>query len=105
MLRRIAAVVVILPVAIVLIALAVANRGGADFTLDPFHPGNPALTVHWPLFIYLFIALFAGMLIGSMATWFKQGQYRRQARERSAEVRRLTSTGAAPGTAIAASQR
>lgn len=90
MLNRIVAVIIILPIAIVLIALAVANRGGVDFTIDPFHPGNPALTVHWPLFVYLFIAMAIGLMVGSMATWLRQGQYRKQAREKAAEVRRLT---------------
>ena len=91
MLNRIVAVIIILPIAIVLIALAVANRGGVDFTIDPCHPGNPVLTVHWPLFVYLFIAMAIGLMVGSMATWLRQGQYRKQAREKAAEVRRLTS--------------
>lgn len=106
MLRRILTIAIILPVAVVLIALAVANRGGADFTLDPFHPGNPALTLHWPLFVYLFIALVIGMVIGSSATWLKQGRYRKQARQKSAEVRQLASAAATPtGTTVAASLR
>lgn len=102
MLNRIVAVIVILPIALVLIALAVANRGGVDFTVDPFHPGNPALTVHWPLFVYLFIAMAAGMVVGSMATWLRQGQYRKQAREKAAEVRKLTGNASqATGSSVA----
>ncbi|MBK8457994.1 MAG: LapA family protein [Phyllobacteriaceae bacterium] len=89
MLGRVATVLIVLPIAIVLVALAVANRGGADFTLDPFHPGNPALTLHWPLFVYLFIALGIGLVTGSAVTWMKQGRYRRQARDNATEIRRL----------------
>jgi hypothetical protein len=86
MYNRILLVVVLLPLAIVLIALAVANRGLTAFTLDPFNPGNPALTIQAPLFFLLFAALAIGMVIGSVATWFKQGRYRKMARQRSIEM-------------------
>ena len=74
MFNRFILVVVFVPLAIILIALAVANRGPVAFTLDPFHPGNPALTLNLPLFIFLFLALAIGMVVGSLATWVKQGQ-------------------------------
>lgn len=86
---RVVTVVVLVPVAIVLIALAVANRGAVPFTLDPFNPGNPGLTVEWPLFVLLFIALAIGLVLGSIATWIRQGRYRKAARERASEVRAL----------------
>ncbi|WP_296744281.1 LapA family protein [Mesorhizobium sp.] len=89
MFNRIVLVVVFVPLAVILIALAVANRGPIAFTLDPFHPGNPALTLTLPLFIYLFIALAVGMVIGSMATWVKQGRYRKLARRHGIEVENL----------------
>ncbi|TIN32208.1 MAG: DUF1049 domain-containing protein, partial [Mesorhizobium sp.] len=69
MFNRVMLVVVFVPLAVILIALAVANRGLVAFTLDPFHPGNPALTLNLPLFILLFLALAIGMIVGSMATW------------------------------------
>lgn len=87
--NRILVFVVFLPLAIVLIALAVANRTSVPFTIDPFNPGNPGLTVELPLFVFLFAALGIGLIVGSVATWIKQGQYRRQARQREAEVRSL----------------
>lgn len=80
MLNRLLTVVVIIPVAIVLIALAVANRTAVPFTLDPFNPGNPGLTATMPLFVLLFLALLLGVVIGSFATWLKQGRYRKAAR-------------------------
>lgn len=89
MLNRIMTFAVFIPLAIVLVALAVANRAPADLTLDPFNPGNPALTVTLPLFIYLFGALALGLVIGSVATWFRQGHYRKQARHNEAELARL----------------
>ena len=89
MIKRIVTIIVIVPVAIVLIALAVANRGFVPFTLDPFNPGNPGLTLSLPLFIYLFLALLLGVLIGSAATWLRQGRYRKRARRNADEARAL----------------
>lgn len=89
MFNRIVLVVVVVPIAIVLIALAVANRATVAFTLDPFNPGNPALTLQLPLFVMLFLALGAGLLMGSFATWWNQGRYRKEARAKGREVQSL----------------
>lgn len=86
MFNRIMTFAVFIPLAIVLIALAVANRAPVALTLDPFNPGNPALTVSLPLFLYLFGALALGLVVGSVATWFRQGRYRRLARQRETEL-------------------
>ena len=100
MVNRFVLIVVFVPLAVVLVALAVANREAVPFTLDPFNPGNPALTVALPLFMLLFAALLVGMVVGSAVTWVKQGRYRKLARQRGLEadsLRRTTArTPAAP---------
>jgi hypothetical protein len=73
MLNRLLLIVVVVPLAIVLVALAVANRHAASFTIDPFNPGNPALSMQAPLFVLLFLALAIGMVVGGCATWLRQG--------------------------------
>lgn len=94
MLNRFVLIAIFVPLAIILVALAVANRGAASFTLDPFNPGNPGLTWQIPLFVLLFAAIAVGMVIGSLTTWMKQGRYRRLARQRGqeAEVPKQAST-------------
>ncbi|HEV7255960.1 MAG TPA: LapA family protein [Mesorhizobium sp.] len=89
MLSRLLWVLVFAPLGVVLIALAVANRRPAPFTLDPFNPGNPPLTAELPLFVWLFGALALGLVVGALVTWAKQGRYRRLAREREAQIARL----------------
>ena len=89
MLNRFMTVVIIIPLAIILIALAVANRAPVAFTLDPFNPGNPGLTIAMPMFVFLFAALAIGLLIGSMATWLRQGRYRKLARQRESELQTM----------------
>ncbi|MER9946883.1 DUF1049 domain-containing protein [Mesorhizobium sp. M0047] len=89
MFNRFVLIVIFVPLAIILIALAVANRELVAFTLDPFNPGNPKLTLTLPLFIFLFLALAIGMIVGSVATWVKQGRYRKLARQRGIEAENL----------------
>lgn len=96
--NRFLTIAIFIPIAIVLIALAVANRGVVPFTLDPFNPGTPGLTLHWPLFVYLFLALGLGLIVGSVATWLRQGRYRKAARERASEVRELREQAMRPAT-------
>jgi uncharacterized integral membrane protein len=90
MMQRIFTVLVVVPVAVILIALAVANRELAIFTFDPFNPGNPALSIEVPLFALLLAALALGLIAGSTITWFKQRKYRKLARDKQA------GTGAVP---------
>ncbi|MBA8817761.1 DUF1049 domain-containing protein [Ochrobactrum sp. P6BS-III] len=87
--KRIVAIVILVPLAVILIALSVANRATTILTVDPFNPGNPALSYSAPLFIWLFGALLIGVVIGSLVTWLTQGKHRRRARDRKLEATRL----------------
>ena len=98
MINRFVLIAIIVPVAIILIALAVANRDPVAFTVDPFNPGNPALTVTWPLFMFLFAAMSFGVVIGGVATWIKQGRYRKLARQRSLEAEALRQSQGKPAS-------
>jgi uncharacterized integral membrane protein len=89
MIPRLVILLVLVPIAAILIALAVANRVPTPFTIDPFNPGNPALTLVLPLFVWLFAALVVGMAVGSLATWIRQGRYRRMARDSSRRIDQL----------------
>lgn len=89
MLNRIILVVILVPLAVVLITLSIANRGMTPLTLDPFNPGNPALTLSLPLFVWLFGTLGLGILVGGFGTWVRQGYYRRLARRRGREAEGL----------------
>ena len=79
--RKIVNVVILVPVAIILIVLSVANREWVSFALNPFNPNDQVLSVSAPFFVFLFLALIVGMLVGSFATWLRQGKYRKRARK------------------------
>ncbi len=84
--KKIINLLIVLPVAVVLIALSVANRGPATLALNPFQPEDPVLAVTAPFFVFLFAALMIGIVLGGIGTWFTQGRYRSRARRERYEA-------------------
>ncbi|HXC55220.1 MAG TPA: lipopolysaccharide assembly protein LapA domain-containing protein [Rhizomicrobium sp.] len=81
--------IVAVPVALLAIWLALANRQPVVLSLDPFSQSAPALTLQMPLYLLLFLAVLIGVLLGGFAIGF-----RRVAR-RSAELADAASARAA----------
>lgn len=88
MIKKVFAIVVLLPVALVLIVLSVANRAPVTLALNPFRPDDTVLSVTAPFFVFLFVALMLGIVVGGIATWFGQGRYRSRARKERYEASR-----------------
>lgn len=86
MIKRIIALAIFVPLGVVLIMLSVANRGAVTLALNPFDPSDPVLSMTAPFFVFLFVALIIGMILGSVATWVKQGKHRKQARVQASEA-------------------
>lgn len=78
-----------IPAAVLLIVFSVANRSPVVMSLDPFNSRNPAFAVELPFFVFLFVAVFAGMAIGGLAVWFSQHRHRKQARREKARAETL----------------
>lgn len=86
--KRFLELIILLPIAIIGIALAVANRHAVTVSFDPFS-SNPAGAIEAPLFIVLIAAIIVGVIVGGLFTWFSQGKHRRALRESRAETARL----------------
>ena len=84
--KKLFSLFVFAPIAIALIILSVANRHPVVFNLDPINPEQPFLSISLPFFVFLFIALLTGLLLGSIFTWFTQSKHRRLARETRREA-------------------
>jgi len=84
--KRLLAVLIFGPLAVLLVVLAVANRAPVRLSIDPFNPGSPGLSVDLPLFFVGFGALAAGVVLGGVAVWLRQGRYRRSARREHREA-------------------
>jgi uncharacterized integral membrane protein len=89
MIRKLVSALVLVPLAIVLIAFAVANRQSVLISLDPFDQANPAWSIRLPLFALILIVIIAAVFVGGIAAWLRQSKWRRAARIAQAEVRDL----------------
>src|SRR5215203_4045792 len=80
---------ILFPLAIVVVLLAVANRGPVTLSLDPFSREAPEIAFMLPLFAVIFAAVMLGVVIGGMAAWLAQSKHRRAERRYKREARRL----------------
>lgn len=81
----------VVPFAVVFVALAVANRRTVLLSLDPFRPENPAFGLDIPLFVVIFASILVGLLFGGMIVWLRQGRHRKACRVAESEARRWQS--------------
>jgi uncharacterized integral membrane protein len=89
MFRRIISAVILVPLLVILVAFAVANRHTVTVSFDPFSSTAPAYTVTVYLFVIVFVLLIAGVIVGGTAVWFGQRRIRRARRRLDAEVAAL----------------
>jgi uncharacterized integral membrane protein len=89
MVRRIISTLILIPLAVVIIAFAVANRQWITVSFDPFSSTSPAYAATLPLFAFIFVALILGVLIGGAVVWIGQAKWRRTARKLDNDVRVL----------------
>jgi uncharacterized integral membrane protein len=103
--RKVVAAVILIPLAIVIIAFAVANRQIVTVSLDPFSSEHPASSLTLPLFALIIVLLIVGVVIGGVAAWLRQAKWRRVARrlEREAEELRGEVASLKRSSAIVAS--
>ncbi|MDF1687438.1 MAG: LapA family protein [Parvibaculaceae bacterium] len=91
-----------LPLALVTVFLAIANRHHVSLNLDPFNQENPALALDMPLIFVILAAIFLGLIVGASAVWVGQGRHRQTARQGKSELAALRETPARPeGDAVA----
>lgn len=88
MITRFVRLVILVPVAIILIVLSVANRHSVTVALNPFRPEDSILALTLPLFVLLLLTLMIGVVIGSAVTWFSQGRHRKRARNEAYEAKK-----------------
>jgi len=89
MLRKIAAVLVLAPLAIVIILFAVANREKVVVSFDPISSDPLLATPPVALGFVILLPLICGVVVGGIATWLGQARWRQVARRHDTELRRL----------------
>jgi uncharacterized integral membrane protein len=91
MTKRIVGWFVLVPLCVVLIVFALANRHSVAVNFNPFavEPQADAQAFAVPLFLVIFAVLLVGVLLGGIATWFAQGAHRRDEKHFRRETERL----------------
>ena len=87
--RKFATAFILIPLLIVLVMFAVANRQYVTISFDPFDTEHPAFALKPPLFILMFVLIAAGAIIGGITTWVGQRKWRARARRADREIRAL----------------
>lgn len=93
---------VVVPIAILLVLLAVANRGAVIVSLDPFSREAPAVAFSLPLFVVLLLAVAVGVVIGGIAVGVGRIRWRFRARRAEREAEKLSAENEAFFRATAA---
>ena len=87
--RKFLAFAILVPLAIIIVMFAVANREIITVSFDPVDSAHPALALKMPLFMLIFVLVAVGVVVGGIATWLKQHKWRIRARRAEAEARDL----------------
>jgi uncharacterized integral membrane protein len=78
---------VVIPLGVIFIIFAVANRHLVTVSFDPFNSTDPSVGVTLPLFVVIIAVAILGVVAGGIATWFQQRHWRRAARQHEADAR------------------
>jgi uncharacterized integral membrane protein len=89
MVRKIVTALILVPLAIIVVALAVANRQSVTVSFDPFDQAHPAFARSLPLFALILLLVIGGVVVGGVAAWLRQSKWRRAARQAQAQAREL----------------
>ena len=87
--RKFVTAFIVVPLLIVLVMFAVANRQLVTISFDPFDTENPAFAFKSPLFILIFVLIAVGSIIGGISTWIGQRKWRARARHADRKIRAL----------------
>jgi hypothetical protein len=86
--KRILAWVIGLPVAVALVAFAIANRQFVTISLDPLSPRDPWISLDMPLWSLLYAGIFVGLVSGWAGAWLNQRHWRKEARRSRHDLER-----------------
>jgi uncharacterized integral membrane protein len=78
---------IVIPLGLIFVIFAVANRHFVTVSFDPFNSANPSVSKSMPLFVLIIVVAILGVIAGGCATWFSQRHWRRAARRHEADAR------------------
>jgi uncharacterized integral membrane protein len=85
--RKFFTALIVIPLGLLFIVFAVANRHLVTVSFDPFNTRAPSVGVTMPLFAVIIVVAILGVVAGGIATWFRQRHWRWAARQHEADAR------------------
>ena len=85
--RKFFTALVLIPLGLIFVVFAVANRHLVTVSFDPFNSTDPSIAITLPLFVVIIAVAIVGVAAGGTATWFRQRHWRRAARQHEADAR------------------
>jgi uncharacterized integral membrane protein len=102
--RKFFTALIVIPLGLLFIVFAVANRHLITVSFDPFNSRDPAVGVTMPLFVVIIVVAILGVVAGGMANWFRQRHWRQAARRFDADARQARTELADLRASISASR-
>jgi uncharacterized integral membrane protein len=85
--RKFFTALVLIPLGVIFLAFAIANRRLVTVSFDPFNATDPSVGLTLPLFMVIIVVAILGVLARSFAPRLRQRHWRRAARQNEAEAR------------------
>jgi uncharacterized integral membrane protein len=85
--RKFFTALIVIPLALIFLVFAVANRHLVTVSFDPFNSVDPAISLSLPLFVMIIAIAILGVVAGGVGTWFGQRRWRRAARQHEADAK------------------
>jgi uncharacterized integral membrane protein len=85
--RKLLTAMIAIPLFVLFVVFAVANRHDVTVSFNPFDPSDPVLSSGpIPLFALIIVVAILGVVVGGCATWIGQRRWRRMARQHRADA-------------------
>src|SRR4051794_41895866 len=74
--RKFFTALIVIPLGLLFVVFAVANRHFVTVSFDPFNSRDPSVATAMPLFALIIVVAILGVLAGGIAAWFREGYWR-----------------------------
>jgi uncharacterized integral membrane protein len=87
--RKFFTALIVIPLGLLFVVFAVANRHLVTVSFDPFNSRDPSVGASMPLFVVIIGVAILGVVAGGTATWFRQRHWRQAARRHEADAKQV----------------
>jgi hypothetical protein len=86
--RSVLRIIVLVPLGLIFLYFALANRGPVTIFLDPFSHGEGGPSFAAPVYLVVLASIALGVVGGGVSSWVAHGRYRRAAKAARADAKK-----------------